>query len=147
MRRAPVLALLTLLLLAACGGGGGERLTKEEWASKADAICGKYNQQVKAFENPSNLKDLARVADKTIPILGNLIGDIRKLRPPESEQDTVDEWLDQVEKLQDDLKEIRDKAEDGDLQGVQAVVPKGQQHNARSNELATQLGMRVCNQD
>lgn len=147
MQRAFLLALLTILLLTACGGGGGKRLTKAEFASKADAICGKYNQQVEALDNPSTLKELAGVADKTIPILGNAIRDIRKLKPPENEQDTVDQWFDEVEKLQDDLTEIRDKARDNDMQGVQAVVPKAQQHNARSNALATQLGMHVCNKD
>jgi Rad3-related DNA helicase len=148
MRLASILALLTLLLATACGGGGGgPRLTKQEWASKADAICGKYNQQVKALDNPSNLQELASVAERTIPILGNAIDDIRKLRPPESEQETVDQWLDEVEKLQDDLEEIRDKAKDDDMAGVQAVVPQAQQHNTRSNELATKLGMTVCNKD
>jgi Rad3-related DNA helicase len=148
MRLASILALLTLLLATACGGGGGgPRLTKQEWASKADAICGKYNQQVKALDNPSNLQELASVAERTIPILGNAIDDIRKLRPPESEQETVDQWLDEVEKLQDDLEEIRDKAKDDDMAGVQAVVPQAQQHNTRSNELATELGMTVCNKD
>jgi hypothetical protein len=148
MLRAPVLAFLTLVLLTACGGsGGGIRLTKEQYASKADAICGRYNQQLKARENPSSLKELAEVADQTIPVLGKLISDIRKLRPPASEQETADEWLDEVEKLEDDLKEIRDKAADDDMQGVQDVVPTATEHNKRSNELATQLGMTVCNRD
>jgi DNA repair ATPase RecN len=137
-----------LVFLTACGGdGGGPRLTKEEFASKADAICGKYNQQVKALDNPTSLKELADVADQTIPILHNAIRDLDKLNPPESEQDTVDQWLDQVEKLEGDLEEIRDKANDGDMQGVQDVVPKADEHNKRSNELATELGMTVCNKD
>ena len=140
--------MLVLVFLTACGGGGGgPRLTKEEFASKADAICGKYNQQVKALDNPSSLKELADVADQTIPILHNAIRDLDKLNPPESEQDTVDQWLDQVEKLEGDLEEIRDKANDGDMQGVQDVVPKADEHNKRSNELATELGMTVCNKD
>lgn len=145
MPRAFLLALLTILLLTGCGGG--KRLTKVEFAAQADAICGKYNQQVTALGSPSNLKELASVADKTIPILGNAIRDIRKLKPPKNEQDTVDQWFDEVEKLQDDLTEIRDRARDNDMQGVQAVVPKAQQHNTRSNALATQLGMQVCNRD
>jgi len=147
MRRALLLVLLTILFLTACGGGGGKRLTKGEYASKADAICAKGNQQTSALRNPSNLSELADVADKTIPILDKAIGDLRKLRPPANEQDTVDQWLDEVEKLKDDLREIRDKAKDKDLQGIQTVAATAQEHNARSNELATQLGMKVCNRD
>ena len=146
MRRASLL-LLAIVLLAGCGGGGAKRLSKEEYASKADAICGKYNQQTKALQNPSNLSELGKVADKTLPILDNAIKDLSKLKPPENEQATVDQWLGQVKSLKGDLTEIRDKANTNDLQAVQAVVPRAEQHNARSNQLATQLGMTVCNQD
>jgi hypothetical protein len=146
VRRASLL-LLGIVVLAGCGGGSGKRLSKAEYASKADAICGKYNQQTKSLQNPSNLSDLADVADKTLPILGNALKDLRKLKPPANEQATVDQWLTQVENLEGDLTEIRDKAKTNDLQGVQAVVPRAQEHNTKSNQLASQLGMSVCNQD
>jgi hypothetical protein len=73
--------------------------------------------------------------------------DLRKLKPPVDEQATVDKWLDQVANLKGDLKDIRDKAKSNDMQGVRAVVPKAQEHNNRSNQLATQLGLKVCNKD
>lgn len=149
MRRASLSALaLSLLVLAGCGGGGGgQPLTKEQYASKADAICGKYNQQVNALANPKSLSDLADVADKTLPILDNAISDLKKLTPPASEKATSDQWLEQVQNLKNDLQEIRDKARNNDTAGVQAVVPKAQDHNSKSNALATELGMSVCNKD
>jgi len=139
--------VLAIVVLAGCGGGGAKRLSRTEYASRADAICGKYNQQTKALANPANLSDLAKVADKTIPILDSALGDLRKLKPPTDEQATVDQWLGQIENLKGDLTEIRDKAKSNDMKGVQAVVPKATQHNARSNQLASQLGMSVCNKD
>jgi hypothetical protein len=141
--------LLALLFVSGCGGGGGgsKRLSRAEYASKADAVCGKYNQQTRALQNPTSLSELAKVADKTLPILDNAIRDLRKLKPPANEQATVDEWLAGVENLKGDLTEIRDKAKGNDMAGVQAVVPKAQEHNTRSNQLATQLGMSVCNRD
>jgi hypothetical protein len=149
MRRALPVALALVFLLPGCGGGGesGKPLTKEEYASKADAICGKYNQQINSFENPKNLSDLAKVADKTLPVLDNAIRDIGRLEPPASEKALSDQWLAQVRNLKDDLQEIRDKAKAGRLDGVQAVVPKATEHNAKSNALASQLGMSVCNKD
>ena len=143
----PALAL-PLLVLAGCGGsGGGQQLTREEYASRADAICGKYNQQANAIANPKSLSDLAEVADKTLPILDNAISDLKKLRPPASEKATSDQWLEQVQNLKDDLQDIRDKAKSNDITGVQSVVPKAQDHNSKSNALATELGMSVCNKD
>lgn len=147
MRRAPFL-LLAVVFAAGCGGGGGsERLTRADYAKKADAICGKYSQQTKALANPENLSDLADVADKTVPILDNALKDLRKLKPPANEQATADQWLAEVDNLKGDLTEIRDKAKDKDLKGVQAVVPKATEHNSKANQLATQLGMTVCNKD
>ncbi|HEY8727337.1 MAG TPA: hypothetical protein VIL91_11655 [Gaiellaceae bacterium] len=147
MRRAALIALALVVLLPGCGGASGKPLTKEDYASKADAICGKYNQQVKLLANPKNLSDLAKVADKTLPILDHAISDIRKLEPPASEKALSDQWLTQVRGLKDDLQEIRDKAKAGDMQGVRAVVPKATDHNSKSNALAGQLGMSVCNKD
>ena len=144
MRQALALTL-ALVVLAGCGGGGGKALTKQEDASKADAICSKYNQKIKDLGNPKNISDLADVADKTLPLIESAIGEFKKLKPPADEQATASQWIVQVEGLQTDLKEVRDKAKAKDLQGVQAVLPRAQQHNARSNLLATQLGMSVCN--
>ncbi len=137
--------MLLVAVLAGCGGG--KALSRQEYASKADAICGKSSQQVKALARPSNLADLAKVADTALPILDHAISDWRKLKPPKDEEKIVGQWLGQAENLKADLTEIRDKAKSNDLQGVQAVVPKAQQHDARSKELATELGMTVCNKD
>ncbi|MDX6411795.1 MAG: hypothetical protein QOE91_1311 [Gaiellaceae bacterium] len=147
MRRALPIALALAFLLPACGGGSGKHLTKAEYASKADAICGKYNEQITSFANPKNLSDLAKVSDQTLSILDQVIGDLSKLQPPASEKALSDQWLAQVRNLRDDLQEIRDKAKAGSIQGVRAVVPKATDHNSKSNALASQLGMSVCNKD
>ena len=147
MRRAALIALAVVFVLPACGGASGKPLTKEEYAAKADAICGKYNQQTKSFANPKTLSDLVKVSDQTLPILDHAIRDLGKLHPPASEKALSDQWLTQVRNLKDDLEEIRDQAKTGDIKAVQAVVPKAQDHNSRSNQLATQLGMSVCNKD
>jgi chromosome segregation ATPase len=139
---------MAIALVAGCGGGGGgTRLTKEEYASRADAICGKYNRQVRDLSNPQNLSELEKVADQTLSILANAITDLKKLNPPASEQAKADQWLSQVENLKEDLTEIRDGAKDQDMKAVQAVLPKAEEHNRRSNALATELGMTVCNSD
>jgi hypothetical protein len=148
MRQTLLLALVLPVLLSACGGEDrGPRLTKEQFASKADAICTKYNKQAESLASPKSLTELADVADNTIPILRNAIRDWRKLNPPQSEEDTVHDWIDSVEELVGDLEDIRDQADKGSMQGVQKVVPKADAHNRRTNELATQLGMTVCNEN
>jgi hypothetical protein len=140
--------LVAIALVAGCGGGGsGTRLTKQQYASKADAICGKYNQQVRGLSNPQNLSELEKVADQTLSVLASAIRELKKLSPPASEQAKADQWLTQVENLEEDLTEIRDGAIDKNMQAVQAVLPKAEEHNRRSNALAKELGMTVCKAD
>jgi hypothetical protein len=146
MRRAPLIAL-ALILVPGCGGGSGAQLTKEEYASKADAICASTTSKIQAFGTPKSYPDLAKVADKTLPLLDQAIKDFRKLEPPASEKALSDQWLTQWRNLRADLQEIRDAAKTGNAQGVKAILPKATDHNSKSNALATQLGMSVCNKD
>jgi hypothetical protein len=140
--------LLALLLAAGCGGGGGSKpLTRDQYAAKADAICGKYKQQLKFPEGVSSMSKLVVAVDKMSPVLAKALDEIRKLKPPADEQATVDGWLAQVENLEGDLKEFRDKAKSNDIQGVENFLSKATRHNAKSRQLATQLGMKVCNED
>jgi hypothetical protein len=139
--------LLALLLAAGCRGGGDSKpLTRDQYAAKADAICAKYKQQLKV-PRVSSMSELAASIDKTSPVLAKALDEIRKLKPPANEQATVDGWLSQVENLEGDLKEIRDKAKSNDMPGVLNGLSKATSHNAKSRQRATQLGMKVCNED
>jgi hypothetical protein len=144
VRRALVLVLATTLVLVGCGGEA-KRLSREEFAQKADAICAEGNRRTEQLPTPANLSDLADVSDKTIDILDDALNELRKLEPPKDEQKIVDQWLAQFETLKDDLAEIRDQARANDIQAVQAIAERAQGHYTRANELGTTLGMKVCN--
>ena len=146
MRQALFL-VAALVLAAGCGGDVGKRLTKDEYASRADAICATYNRDVAKLGTPETFSAVADVADRTLTVLGKAIADLKKLNPPVIEKAKVDQWLAQVENLEEDLKEIRDAAEAKDRQALLAVVPKAEEHNRRSNALAMELGLTVCNVD
>lgn len=140
--------MLTIALVAGCGGGGsGERLTRDQYAERADAICSKYKQKTDALERPSDLAGLAHVADQTLSILHDARGEFHKLRPPANEQATADAWLDQFDRLIEDIEQLRDKAKADDVTGVQKIAQTSLQHNRRANELGVQLGMTVCSKD
>jgi hypothetical protein len=142
--------LLALLFLAGCGGGSsssGQPLTREQYASQADAICGKYKQKTNALSRPATLHDLADVADQVLPLLDDARGELRALRPPAEEQATAKAWLGEFDLIIQDVKNIRDKAKNNDTAGVQAAAQPALQHDQHANDLASQLGMTVCSKD
>jgi uncharacterized lipoprotein len=136
--------VLGVVLLAGCGGGKSKQLTKDEYTSKADAVCSKYSAEVKALGNPKDLSTLTSIAEKTLPIVDSTIADLKKLEPPSAEKALASQWLAQMQGVADDARALLAKAKAKDLQGLQSLLPKAQQHLARSNALASQLGMSVC---
>ena len=145
MRRG--LLLVVCFVVAACGSSGEKRLSKEDYAKQADAICTRYNH-----EAPSGLgagkvttKKVADLADRTLPVLGRTIAQLRRLRPPKDEQELADRWLSALDRLRRDAVEIRDAARANDLGGVAAAVAPSQRDMRTFYSLGTQLGMTVCN--
>jgi hypothetical protein len=140
--------VLVLLALAGCGGEESTKpLSKAEFARQADAICAKGKRETNALGTPSNMEDLAGVADRTVGVLDDALSDFRKLQPRPNHQDQVDQWLSATEQLKDDVAEIRDRARDDDNAAVLSISKHAQELNARVNRLGTELGMRVCNTD
>ena len=146
MRRALTALCVLLAFAAGCGSGGEKRLSKEEYANRADAACRRYNEGTRPLGTPQSMPALAKVADRSLPLLDRAIRDLRALRPPRDEETTVRSWLRQLSLLRGDVVRIRDRARANDARGVRAVVPAATQRNARFSQLATQLGMSVCNQ-
>ena len=146
-RAAPL--LVAIVLVAGCGSGGskGQRLTRDEYAAKADAVCSKYKAKADALSQPATLSDLADVSDQVLPLLHDARGELHALRPPQNEDATAKAWLDEFDVIIDDIQKIRDAAKKNDAGAVQAAATPALRHNEHSNDLATQLGMTVCNKD
>lgn len=132
-------AFLVLGIAVAAGCGG------RSYTAKADAICSKYTKQTNALAKPRNIAELAVLADMTLPILDQAAKELGALQPPPGKRVAADQWLAQFRKLREDVQEIRDRARSRDSKGVAAVALRAQQDNAKSNELGTRLGFKVCN--
>ena len=145
MRR--VVLLVLCATLAGCGSSGNKRLSRDEYARRADAICGRYHRLIATFGTPSGTRELARVADRTLRALDTAVADLRGLRPPTSEQPLARGWLTSLSTLRGDVVKLRARARANDLAGIRRLVGPAQQHNRTSNGFAARLGMTVCSKD
>jgi len=143
VRRA--LLLSACLALASCGSGG-QRLSKKEYAKRADAVCARYKREQPTLANPANVtvKQVADLGSRTLPLLDRTIAQLRKLEPPKDEQRLADQWLSALDRSRQDAARIRDRARANDLKGVTALVAPANRDDRAASDLAAQLGMSVC---
>ena len=144
MRRA-CLALVVVALAAGCGGGGG-RLSKDEYAKRADAICTKYNAKLKALARPTGISELPAYVDRALPLARKGDDELRGLKPPKDEEQTAKEWLDQNDSVVGSMERLRDAAQKGDRAGIQTALNEATSANRTANRLARRLGLSVCAQ-
>jgi len=144
VRRAFLLA--GCVVLAGCGSGGSKRLSKAEYAKRADAVCARFNRQQPSLPSLQNVtvRQVERLANQTLPLLDRTITDLRRLAPPKDEQMLADRWLGALRRLRVDAAEIRDRARANDLAGVAALVGPSQRDERTAEQLAARLGTAVC---
>src|SRR5919202_4191466 len=111
-----VVAFAVATLAAGCGGGSG-RLSKAEYAKRADAICTKYNAKLKALARPTGIKELPAYVDHALPLARKGDDELRALKPPKDEERTAKEWLDQSDSVVGSMERLRDAAKKSDRTG------------------------------
>ena len=148
MRRLAVPLFLSLLV-AACGGegGGDERLSREALATKANAICERFETRINALGTPQNLEDLETFAEKARPIFEEGLGDLRELQPPEDLEQRYDEWLSTGDRALERVDELGEAAKDGDTAKVQQIAERAETEDRESDRLARALGLDDCAED
>lgn len=143
MRRISPL-LVVCLALTACGSNAPKRLTQTEFAARANTICARFHRQADAIGGISGLPQLDRATGKTLVLLRRATADLRKLRPPQSEEPAIRRWLASLDVLARDLVTLRERARANDLGGVHRVANASLAHDARSDTLARRVGATSC---
>lgn len=139
-------ALVAGAALVAAGCGGGGRLSREEYAKRADAICTKYNAKLEALARPTGISALPAYVDQALPLARKGDGELRALKPPKDEEQTAKEWLDQNDSVVGSMERLRDAAKKGDRAGIQTALNEATSANRTANGLARRLGLEVCAQ-
>ena len=131
------------MLFRSCGGSGG-RLSRADYAKKADAICKSYNLKLRAVSRPHSVKDLPGYVDRALPVARKGNEELRGLKAPKNEEKTAKEWLDQNDSVVGSMERLRGAAKKGDRAGIQAALTEASSANRAANGLARRLGLAVC---
>lgn len=130
---------------AGCGGGGGsERLSRDDYVAKADAICLATVEKRQALPVPTGLAGIPRYVDRALPLLDAARSDLRALRPPPELEDEVADWLAAIGDERETLSELRRAARDKNAAKVRAIGSQGAAIEQRARARARAIGLVAC---
>jgi hypothetical protein len=129
------------------GGGGGDRLSKEDFQQRANAVCQKYDTKIQALGSPSSPEDIPKFLEKGLPLIQQGVAELRSLKPPEELEQDYDAMLDETEKAIPAARKLGDAAEKQDAAAVQEALAEGERADDESDRLATKLGLDKCAAD
>jgi hypothetical protein len=144
--RAPATAVVAALavLAAGCGGGGGERLSRDVFVKKADAVCREVTRKRRALPVPTSIAGIPGYVDRALPLLDGARSDLRALRPPTELEDEVASWLDAIGQERDTLSDLRAAAKERNAPKVRAIGSKGTAIEQRARARARAIGLVDC---
>jgi hypothetical protein len=133
------------LLATGCGGGDGARLSKQEFQTQANAICAKYEKQLKAIGSPTSIEEIPDLVDQALVILDKEIDEVSALNPPEELQGNFDKMLAATGRTKAAASDLSEAAKAGDQAAVQKALEEGNAASNDADELAANLGLGDCN--
>lgn len=124
-------------------------LPLEEWASKADRICGEADRAVHDLDEPVTEEDAVAYVSDVLPIQQEQFDALTELGYPDDKADSVEEALgylsDQLELIQQVIDDL-----DSGTPPEEAFAPlqeQGDEMDAQLSAIAEELGLEVCGAD
>ncbi len=149
-------ALAALVLLAAGCGSSAKRLSKDEFITKADGICGAAQKGIpripaslgKNFDpataSTERLAAFGTYLQGVLTVFRNEVRELRKLHPPKDFQASYDSVLDLLDEGVKEGGEASAAARSGERAKVQAKLTESDDHFGSANKIARDYGLKVC---
>ena len=141
-------ALLALVLVAcatvvaACGGSS--RLSRDDFAAKANGVCRKYNDELRSLPQPRSASEFADFVHKGKSLVKQEIGELRRLKPPSDLQPSFDRMLAAADRGLPILDRMETAARGGDLKKAQDLDQQLSAADQQANATARRLGLATC---
>lgn len=147
MPRSPLVAVAlagVAILMTACGGNGddgGDRLSKADFIGKADPLCRDAVAAVRAIPEPSSQDEAIDAFDDLQGIIDGMLDDLRDLRPPAEDEDTLAEMYDKIDEMVTLSGELLRSESEEDFRRLD---PQITQLEAEVAAIATEYGFESC---
>jgi hypothetical protein len=159
-RQITVLGILLIsgaIMLGGCGGGGGgggggsgsgsgsgARLTREEYAAKANSICAAYNKEYDALGEPKSSAEVIAGIDKLLPLQRTMVASLKALNPPSGEEATATKAIALGEELTTGETALSAALKSGDMAKVGELSAAAEPVSKEADALFRQLGVTEC---
>ena len=139
-----LLVIGMVLVLSSCGGGSSKRLTKEQFVTKANALCASFNKEVNKAGDPTTPAQAIAYFNKLLPLDKKLVGGIDKLKPPSSEEANVNRIValgkEEIARAEATLAAIKKN----DLTLANKLTAENKTKSTESKTLFNKLGINEC---
>jgi hypothetical protein len=138
--------LVVLAIGVGCGGGDDDSLSKADFVKQADEICARKEaeknkkleasfQQLGKEGKSGKQAEEELVTDAALPPISEMTEELKDLGAPSGEEDQADAMVEafeaEIEKIEDDPA---------------SVINETGGEFAKANQLAKQMGLKVCSQ-
>jgi hypothetical protein len=144
-----VIALaLTVVVVVGCGSSSSSSgLSKQQLASKTDAICTKYKAKIAAVKQPSDLltnhTSAAHYFDQIAPLYDQAVGEFTKLKPASNVQAQWSQVLSRFGAVASLVDQLKTKADNADPSGV-TLLNQVKPLTDSANTAAANIGATTC---
>jgi hypothetical protein len=147
--RSALIALsLAAIVVAGCGSSSSSSgLSKQELASKTNAICTKYAAKIATVQQPSDLLtnhvSAARYFDQIAPLYDQATAALNKLKPASNVQGQWSQVVSRFGAVAGIVDQIKTKADNGDRTGI-ALLSQVKPLTDSANAAADSIGATAC---
>jgi hypothetical protein len=139
---------LTMAVAAGCGSSpSSDGLSKQQLASRTNAICDKYKAKIAAVSQPSDLvtnhASAAHYFDQIAPLYHQAIAEFHTLKPASSVQAQWSLVLSRFGAVGNLVDQIKTKADNGDRTGL-ALLSEVKPVTDSANAAAGSIGATAC---
>jgi hypothetical protein len=141
-----IFGAVALALIAGCGGGGAgdERLSHDEFLTRANEICREASRDASVPQNPEGDAEIADALDAAAAVVRHRRSQLSELQPPAELESDFDGFLRNDELAADTLARGADAVREQGKLAVLGIAAVQTEIKKKGEHFARRIGMTDC---